>query len=104
MVEPALLQSWTGGVGSNCAVRRGKYPAYRKPFDMIFERAKNRKMVEPKGFEPSTSSMPSRRAPNCATAPPEPKAALVFIASGCGKRQTQRDTELARRYRNRGKK
>lgn len=27
-------------------------------------------MVEPKGFEPSTSSMPSRRAPNCATAPP----------------------------------
>src|ERR1700733_4053300 len=28
------------------------------------------KMVEPKGFEPSTFSMPSRRAPNCATAPP----------------------------------
>ncbi len=23
------------------------------------------------GFEPTTSSMPSRRAPNCATAPPE---------------------------------
>ncbi len=28
-------------------------------------------MVEPMGFEPTTSSMPSRRAPNCATAPPE---------------------------------
>ena len=27
-------------------------------------------MVEPMGFEPTTSSMPSRRAPNCATAPP----------------------------------
>ena len=29
------------------------------------------KLVEPMGFEPTTSSMPSRRAPNCATAPPE---------------------------------
>src|ERR1700675_4116779 len=28
-------------------------------------------LVEPMGFEPTTSSMPSRRAPNCATAPPE---------------------------------
>jgi hypothetical protein len=28
-------------------------------------------LVEPGGFEPPTSSMPSRRAPNCATAPPE---------------------------------
>ena len=27
-------------------------------------------LVEPMGFEPTTSSMPSRRAPNCATAPP----------------------------------
>jgi hypothetical protein len=27
--------------------------------------------VEPMGFEPTTSSMPSRRAPNCATAPHE---------------------------------
>ena len=26
-------------------------------------------MVEPRGFEPLTSSMPLRRAPNCATAP-----------------------------------
>ena len=26
-------------------------------------------VVEPTGFEPVTSSMPSRRAPNCATAP-----------------------------------
>src|SRR5713226_6083534 len=28
------------------------------------------KLVEPMGFEPTTSSMPSRRAPSCATAPP----------------------------------
>jgi hypothetical protein len=28
-------------------------------------------LVELMGFEPTTSSMPSRRAPNCATAPPE---------------------------------
>src|SRR6266481_4084902 len=27
-------------------------------------------LVEPMGFEPTTSSMPSRRSPNCATAPP----------------------------------
>jgi hypothetical protein len=29
------------------------------------------KLVEPMGFEPTTSSMPSRRAPSCATAPPK---------------------------------
>src|SRR4030088_2329330 len=29
------------------------------------------RLVEPGGFEPPTSSMPSRRAPNCATAPPD---------------------------------
>jgi hypothetical protein len=33
------------------------------------------------GFEPTTSSMPSRRAPNCATAPPE-KLLIVMLASG----------------------
>jgi hypothetical protein len=31
-------------------------------------------LVEPMGFEPTTSSMPSRRAPNCATAPPQDTA------------------------------
>jgi integrase len=40
----------------------------------ICGQSENRKLmknlVEPKGFEPSTSSMPSRRASNCATAPP----------------------------------
>jgi hypothetical protein len=35
--------------------------------------------VEPGGFEPPTSSMPSRRAANCATAPPEGNCAS-FIA------------------------
>jgi hypothetical protein len=29
-------------------------------------------LVEPMGFEPTTSSMPSRRAPSCATAPHQP--------------------------------
>src|SRR5215469_15835818 len=33
------------------------------------------------GFEPTTSSMPSRRAPNCATAPPE----VTIYASTFGK-------------------
>src|SRR2546429_3396567 len=37
-------------------------------------------LVEPMGFEPTTSSMPSRRAPNCATAPP--KEWLEFIIAG----------------------
>ena len=37
-------------------------------------------MVEPMGFEPTTSSMPSRRAPNCATAPP--KEYLKSITAG----------------------
>src|ERR1700722_4923535 len=32
-------------------------------------RLTTRRMVEPTGFEPVTSSMPSMRAPNCATAP-----------------------------------
>src|SRR5690242_13024200 len=36
-------------------------------------------LVEPMGFEPTTSSMPSRRAPNCATAPPEER--LKFITA-----------------------
>jgi hypothetical protein len=30
------------------------------------------------GFEPTTSSMPSRRAPNCATAPPPVTLVLVY--------------------------
>ena len=29
-----------------------------------------RRLVELAGFEPATSSMPRKRAPNCATAPP----------------------------------
>jgi hypothetical protein len=37
-------------------------------------------LVEPKGFEPSTSSMPSRRAPNCATAPRRFTSIVAFIA------------------------
>jgi hypothetical protein len=39
-------------------------------------------MVEPMGFEPTTSSMPSRRAPNCATAPPETYCNNASIARG----------------------
>jgi hypothetical protein len=37
-------------------------------------------MVEPMGFEPTTSSMPSRRAPNCATAPPS--CSVVNVSTG----------------------
>jgi hypothetical protein len=37
-------------------------------------------LVEPVGFEPTASSMPWRRAANCATAPPE-VSGRVFIAS-----------------------
>ena len=45
-------------------------------------------LVEPMGFEPTTSSMPSRRAPNCATAPPPRNAVLAFIALRGAQRQT----------------
>src|ERR1700674_3858411 len=38
--------------------------------DVNVEGHKQESLVEPMGFEPTTSSMPSRRAPNCATAPP----------------------------------
>jgi|HubBroStandDraft_6_1064221.scaffolds.fasta_scaffold34330_3 hypothetical protein len=37
------------------------------------------KLVEPMGFEPTTSSMPSRRAPNCATAPPGKNSDYFYI-------------------------
>jgi len=41
----------------NCAVDAvSVYPTYRKPFDMIFERA-NRGMVDERGFEPPASSL-----------------------------------------------
>src|SRR5271168_1387104 len=36
-------------------------------------------LVEPMGFEPTTSSMPSRRAPNCATAPPSKNYRYFYI-------------------------
>ena len=36
-------------------------------------------LVEPMGFEPTTSSMPSRRAPNCATAPPFEELRYFYI-------------------------
>jgi hypothetical protein len=35
-------------------------------------------LVEPMGFEPTTSSMPSRRAPNCATAPPKETTIVIL--------------------------
>ncbi len=43
---------------SNCVVDAlSVYPTYRKPFDMIFERAKNRGMVGLGGLEPPTSPL-----------------------------------------------
>jgi hypothetical protein len=46
------------------------------------------KLVEPAGFEPATSSMPSRRAPNCATAPRNANTVIAFIAPCECERQT----------------
>src|ERR1700691_6246101 len=43
-------------------------------------KARRRALVEPAGFEPATSSMPSRRAPNCATAPRNANTLTAFIA------------------------
>src|SRR6266850_1533486 len=48
----------------------------------IFAIGLKRELVEPMGFEPTTSSMPSRRAPNCATAPPEELPKFIIA---CGK-------------------
>jgi hypothetical protein len=47
-----------------------------------------KKLVEPAGFEPATSSMPSRRAPNCATAPRNANTVRAFIAPCDYERQT----------------
>jgi hypothetical protein len=46
--------------------------------------------VEPMGFEPTTSSMPSRRAPNCATAPPGrfSDVSIRALASSIGGRES----------------
>jgi hypothetical protein len=38
-------------------------------------------LVEPAGFEPATSSMPSRRAPNCATAPRSRTTTIYFYST-----------------------
>lgn len=35
----------------------------------LFNESKESKLVDLEGFEPSTSSMPWKRAPNCATGP-----------------------------------
>src|SRR5260221_10393063 len=56
-----------------------------------------RSLVEPMGFEPTTSSMPSRRAPNCATAPPKETTILILHEHGVsvhdrGNKTVQRDT------------
>jgi hypothetical protein len=47
------------------------------------------KLVEPMGFEPTASSMPSRRAPNCATAPPKAIIGSHFYTTWNTKRQTK---------------
>jgi hypothetical protein len=72
-------------------------------------------MVDPGGFEPPTSSMPSRRAANCATAPPGAYLYFysvlqpAFIASGglpvklglssIANRENTRENGLSFRYR-----
>ncbi len=62
-----------GGVGS---ILIRMFRCYRRARDLL---------VEPMGFEPTASSMPSRRAPNCATAPPEmeiPKNCSILVSGG----------------------
>src|ERR1700728_1812618 len=61
------------------------FPVHRYAF------RENLKLVEPAGLEPATSSMPSRRAPNCATAPQNANTAnavIAFIAPCECERQT----------------
>ena len=53
--------------------------------------------MEPMGFEPTVSSMPSRRAPNCATAPPRAITGSGFYTTW----NTQRQTKLPRIAQNR---
>ena len=43
------------------------------------------------GFEPTTSSMPSRRAPNCATAPPEERLNSSIASKQSPVRSLDRD-------------
>ena len=49
-----------------------------------------KKLVEPAGFEPATSSMPSMRAPNCATAPLGSYVACIFYSIARGAKQARR--------------
>src|SRR5271154_5413348 len=55
-------------------------------------------LVEPMGFEPTTSSMPSRRAPNCATAPHE-QLQNFTIREGEGPRAWKNSTMQAEETR-----
>ena len=41
-------------------------------------------MVDLEGFEPSTSSMPWKRAPNCATGPRKQQLRLAYHEPGAG--------------------
>ena len=52
-------------------------------------------VVEPTGFEPVTSSMPSRRAPNCATAPHYRRD--IIYNTRARKRQTSTDADVFNR-------
>ncbi len=51
-------------------VDRGFFAVFENVTDSRQSENESGNLVEPMGFEPTTSSMPSRRAPNCATAPP----------------------------------
>jgi hypothetical protein len=60
------------------------------PFEVVAIGLKRRKLVEPMGFEPTTSSMPSRRAPNCATAPPYELVKFTIFFKGFSCRDANR--------------
>jgi hypothetical protein len=51
-------------------------------------------LVEPMGFEPTTSSMPSRRAPNCATAPRSDRNLIASNGEGVKPAMAQREAHL----------
>src|SRR5277367_2164617 len=56
-------------------------------------------VVEPAGFEPATSSMPSRRAPNCATAPRKTKQSACPYSTPSCKASNTRDSQFRCRTR-----
>ncbi len=67
----SLLESRQGWEVCGEAVNSADAVEKARALQNVHEEWHRENLVEPMGFEPTTSSMPSRRAPNCATAPPK---------------------------------